>query len=272
MNSVVGRTASRSFTALRSVLLVLFALTSAAPLLMLVVQSLGTGWFFPALVPGHWTLDAWNLREGADAMLRALGTSVVLAIATAILACAAAIPLGRSLARLHGWPRHLAAAAAFLPVAAPPLALGTGLQVMLIRLGLGGTAAGVLVAHLVPAVGYLTLLFLGTFTLFDARVEEESRTLGATRAQTWRRVTLPLLRPQIAEALIVGFLVSWTQFALTLVVGGGDVRALPIEVFAYVRAGQDQPAAVGSLLLVIPPAIAFVALRWGARRTAMSFA
>ncbi len=138
---------------------------------------------------------------------------------------------------------------------------------MLIGVGLAGSVAGVLIAHLVPAIGYLTLLFLGTFTLFDARVEEESRTLGAARAQTWRRVTLPLLRAQIAEALIVGFLVSWSQFALTLVVGGGEVRALPLEVYAYVRAGQDQPAAVGALLLLIPPALAFVALRWAARRT-----
>ncbi|MEP6992638.1 MAG: ABC transporter permease subunit [bacterium] len=251
-------------------LLVLLAFTSAGPLLLLVVQSLGGSWFFPALLPMDWSLDAWRFRAGGDAILRALGTSLALAVTTAILACAVAIPLGRSLARLRGWPRHLAAAAAFLPVAAPPLALGTGLQVVLLGLGLGGSLAGVLLAHSVPAIGYLTLLFLGTFTLFDARVEDESRTLGATRAQTWLRVTLPLLRPQIAEALIVGFLVSWTQFALTLVVGGGEVRALPIEVFAYVRSGQDQRAAVGALLLVIPPAAAFVALRWAARRTVVA--
>ncbi len=271
MNTGVAGTASRSLASLRAVLLVLFALTSIGPLLVLVVQSLGGAWFFPALFPEHWTLGAWNLMKSGDALPGALGTSVGLAMATAIVACTVAIPLGRALARLRGWPRHVAAAAAFLPVAAPPLALGTGLQVMLIGLGLGGSAAGVLIAHSVPAIGYLTLLFLGTFTVFDARVEDESRTLGATRAQTWRRVTLPLLRPQIAEALIVGFLVSWTQFALTLVVGGGEVRALPLEVFAYVRAGQDQRAAVGALLLVIPPAAAFVWLRWAARRTVVPF-
>ena len=187
---------------------------------------------------------------------------------TAVLSCAIALPLGRALARLRGWPRHVAAGAAFLPVAAPPLALGTGLQVVVLGLGLGGSLAGVLLAHLVPAIGYLSLLFLGTFSLFDARVEEESRTLGATRAQTWWRVTLPLLRPQIAEAMVIGFLISWSQFALTLVIGGGEVRALPLEVFAFVRAGQDQPAAVGALLLVLPPSAAFVVLRWAARRTA----
>ncbi len=269
-----GAAASRvqSLAILRGALLVALVITTVGPLLLLVATSLSGSWFFPALVPSGWTTAGWQLGGDGGRLGRALWTSVVLAVATGLLACTVALPLGRTMAGLHGWRRHLAAAAAFLPVAAPPLALGTGLQVMLLRLGLGGTAPGVLVAHLVPAIGYLALIFLGTFTLFDRRVEEEARTLGATRTQTWTRITLPLLRPQIAEAAIVGFLISWSQFALTLTAGGGAVRALPLEIFAYVRAGQAQPAAVGALLLVVPPAAAFVVLRWAARRNVATLA
>lgn len=118
-------------------------------------------------------------------------------------------------------------------------------------------------------VGYLSLFFLGTFTLFDSRVEAEARTLGATSWQTWWRVIVPLLRTQIAEALALGFLISWTQFALTLVVGGGAVRALPLEIFSLLRVGQDRAAAVGSLLLILPPVAALAGLRWAVRRTAV---
>ena len=70
----------------------------------------------------------------------------------------------------------------------------------------------------------------------------------------------------------IGFLVSWSQFALTLLVGGGAVRTLPLEVFAYVRAGEDRAAAVGALLLIVPPALALAALRWSVRRTAVHVA
>ena len=85
----------------------------------------------------------------------------------------------------------------------------------------------------------------------------------------WWRVTLPQLRRPIGEALAIGFLVSWTQFALTLVVGAGAVRTLPLEVFAFVRAGDDRAAAVGALLLVVPSSLALASLRWAARRTSM---
>jgi putative spermidine/putrescine transport system permease protein len=252
---------------LRLVLLAMLALLALPPFLLLGMWSVSGRWLFPSLVPETLTLDAWRDVAGGGALAGALAMSTVLATATGVLGAALALPVGRALARLRGRERHLGAAAAFLPVAAPPLALGTGLQVVALAAGVGGTAAGVLLAHLVPAVGYLSLLFLGTFTLYDARAEEAARTLGATRWQTWRWVTLPLLRRPIAEAVAVGFLISWTQVALTLVVGGGAVRTLPLELFAYVRAGQDRAAAVGALLLIVPAILALASLRWAARRT-----
>lgn len=251
----------------RLALLALLALSSIGPMLLLALWSVSGAWFFPAVLPHTVTLVAWRSAIRAQSLASALGTSTILAIGTAILACIVALPFGQLLARLAGWRRHVGAAAAFLPVAAPPLALGTGLQVAALALGLGGTLPGVLLAHLVPAVGYLSLLFLGTFTLLDARPAEVARTLGASPWQVWWRVTLPQLRRPIAEAAAIGFLVSWTQFALTLVVGAGAVRTLPLEVFAYVQAGEDRVAAVGALLLILPPALAVSALRWAALRT-----
>jgi putative spermidine/putrescine transport system permease protein len=231
------------------------------PLLVLVLESVEDQWFYPAILPVGYTLGGWRLAF-SGALAPATVTSLAVAVATAVLGTALALPIGRALARLAGWRRHAAAAAVFLPVAAPPLALGTGLQVGLLAIGAGGTTAGVLAAHLVPAVGYLSLYFLGVFTLRDPRPELEARTLGATPWQTWTLVTLPTLRRPIADALGLGFLISWTQFALTLVVGGGTVRALPLEVYAFVRAGQDRPAAVGALLLVIPALAMLASLRW----------
>ena len=253
----------------RGVVLVALMISSAGPLAVLALWSVRGEWFFPALLPSGVTTAAWRAALGTGALGPALATSVVLALATSVLGCALALPAGRALARLRGWRRHLGAAAAFLPVAAPPLALGTGLQVVLLAVGLGGTLPGVLLAHLVPAVGYLALFFLGTFTLWDMRPEEAARTLGATPGQVWWRVVLPALRRPIAEGAAVGFLVSWTQFALTLTVGAGAVRTLPLEVLAYARAGEDRAAAVGALLLIVPPVAAFAALRWAARRTTM---
>ena len=246
------------------VVLTLFAL---APLLMLIMTSFARGWFYPAVAPPAIDGRAWR-ELFADASHRAaLVTSLGIALATALVATALALPLGRAAAISTRTVRRSVALLAFAAVALPPVALGVGLQLTVLSLGLGGTASGVFLSHLVPALGYLTLVFLGVFTRWDTRLDEAAATLGATGLTRWRRVTLPLLRRPIVEALALGFLVSWSQVALTLLVGGGAVRTLPLDVLAMLQAGQDQRAAAGALALAIPALIVIGASRVAASNT-----
>jgi putative spermidine/putrescine transport system permease protein len=252
--------------ALRWTLFGVLLLTTLLPFGVLVVTSLGRGWFWPDLLPPVLSGTHWSefLRGGGRLGPAAL-TSLLLAGSTGALAVLVAVPAGRAMARLRGWRRYVAAGAAFLPVAAPPLAVGVGLQYSFLVMGLGGTVPGVLLAHLVPAAGYVSLFFLGIFAVHDDRLEVEARTLGASPLQVLRYVTLPALRRPLVEGFVLGFLVSWAQVPLTLLVGQGVVPALPVEVLSYVQAGQDARAATGALLLVVPPllvmALAGFALR-----------
>lgn len=254
--------------AARGLLVAALLLSAVVPLGLLFVWSVSGPWFYPALLPGAVTGESWRELAGGGLAAAAL-RSVALGAGTALLAVAAGLPAGRAIAALGGWRRRAAAALAFLPVAAPPLALAVGVQLFFLRAGLGGTMAGVLLAHLVPAAGYVTLYFLGVFAAYDPGPEEEARTLGATARQAFWRVTVPALRRQVAEAAALGFLVSWAQVAFTQLVGGGLVRTLPTEVFAYVRSGQDRYAATGALLLSVPPLLALAAARLAARRSAV---
>jgi ABC-type spermidine/putrescine transport system permease subunit II len=99
----------------------------------------------------------------------------------------------------------------------------------------------------------VSLFFLGIFSVHDDRLEAEARTLGATPWQTLTRITLPVFRRPLLEGFVLGFLVSWAQVPLTLLIGQGVVPALPLEVLSYLQAGQDPRAATGALLLVLPP-------------------
>lgn len=251
----------------RRVLFALLLLSAALPFVLLAVTSVGRDWFFPALLPPAVTAGSWRELLGGGRLGGAAGTSALLALCTGVLGTLLAVPAGRLLASLRGPVRRVAAGAAFLPVAAPPIAFGIGLQYTALRVGLHGSFAGVLLAHLALSVGYLTLFFLGVFASWDARLEEEARCLGASPRQVLLRVTVPLLRRPLTESVLLGMLISWSQVPLTLLVGGGLVRTLPLEVFAFVRAGQDRFAATGALLLVVPALLALTAARLAATRT-----
>lgn len=247
-------------------LLVFLAVSALAPLALLLLTSVGNGWFAPALWPPAITLESWRAVAGAGRLGHALGTSLTLGLATGVLSVVVGAPLGRALAGLFGWRRQLAVAMVFLPVATPPVGLGVGLHVSALSFGLAGSWGGVLGAHLIPAAGYAALYFLGVFSVFDARAEEAARSLGATPLAVAWRVTLPMLRRPLLDGFLLGYLVSWAQVGLTLVIGQGNVRSLPMEVFGYLLAGQDRYAATGAVLLVLPPLLTIGLVKLAAGR------
>lgn len=243
------------------------AIATVVPLAFLAALSFSGEWFYPTLLPGRWTVANWDfVSGGGSSIFSSLRMSVALALATAAVSSVIGLFCGREIARLDGWQRRLGIASAFLPVAVPPLALAVGLQYSLLRVGLGGRFAGVLFAHVVPAVGYTTLFFVGVFAVFDWRVEDEARSLGASPHDVLARVTLPILRRPLVEAFALGFLVSWAQVPLTLLIGQGLIRTLPLELMSFVSAGQDHLGAAAGIMLAIPPLALLVVAGLAVRR------
>ncbi|HYW33139.1 MAG TPA: ABC transporter permease subunit [Gemmatimonas sp.] len=251
-------------------LLVALGVVSLGPVLLLVLRAAAASWLYPDLLPSRGATGSTLGAFATPILWSALTRSVLLAVATAVVATLLGFVAGRGLVRAPRGLRELATGAAFLPVVAPPIALGVGIQVLAIRAGVGGSLVGVLIAHVIPAAGYLTLYFLGVLSAYDRSMEDEARTLGATAWQTFLRVTVPALRARWLEALVLGALVSWGQLALTLLVGGGAVQTLPVALLSFTRAGDDRLAAAAALLLTIPPALAFGVVQRGARRTGAS--
>ncbi len=249
----------------RAGVIALLTTTVALPVIYLVSLSLSAAWFYPSLLPSRWSTENWALAV-TGALSRSLWNSITLALAAGVASAAAGLLTGRSIARLQGWRRRLAVSLAFLPVAVPPLALALGLQYSILRSGLGGSFAGVLFAHFVPAFGYTTLFFVGVFAVYEWRVEEEARSLGASERDVLLRIVLPLMRRPLVEAFALGFLVSWAQVPLTLLAGQGLITTLPLELLSYVSAGQDHLAATAGVLLTLPPLLLLALTGLGMRR------
>lgn len=122
-----------------------------------------------------------------------------------------------------------------------------------IRYGLADTVAGVVLVQLVPTVPYVSLVMAAAFANLDPDVEDQARTLGAG---PWRRallVTLPTVAPSLVVSAYFAFLISWSEYILTLLVGGGVVRTLPLLLFAAIGTSDYTAAATLGLLIALPP-------------------
>jgi putative spermidine/putrescine transport system permease protein len=243
----------------RVLALVAVAACALIPLGMVMAGSVASRWYWPALLPAEWTLRAWRyVVSGSGGIGAALVTSSALALVLAGLAVAIALPAARALALHQFRGKRVVLFALLLPMLAPPLAAAMGLHAVFLQAGLADSFLGVMLVHLIPAVPYATFVLAGTFAGFDPDWEAQARTLGASRWSVWTRITLPAIAPGVALAAILAFVVSWSQYVLTLLVGGGRVLTLPLVLVAFQRGGDEAVAAALSIVFVAPVLLLFV--------------
>ncbi len=246
--------------------LVLLVTVALMPIGTLALRAWAAAWPFPLLLPistAGAVLPAW------PRLAKATVTGIALALAVGAISTPLAMLASRALARASARMRALGQALAFLPVVAPPVSLGIGAALVSTQLHVAGTWSGVMLTHLLPATGYATLFLTAALDRYEFAAEDAARTLGASPIDVIRRIVIPMLRPRILEAFALAALVSWGQLALTLLVGEGAVRTLPVELLAFVNSGDDRLGALSALVLTLPPLAGFGLLQRATSRTGL---
>ena len=155
--------------------------------------------------------------------------------------------------------KQLAWLVLFLPTVVPPLAIGMGLNILFLQAGLAGTFSGVVLAHLIPTLPYVIFTLAGGYARYDENFEFQSLVLGASQARTFFTVTLPLIAPSLVVAALFAFLISWSQYLLTLLIGSGRIITLPILLFSAASGGNPVTIATISLIFLAPPVLIIAA-------------
>lgn len=177
------------------------------------------------------------------------------------------------LARRDFAAKSLLETALTLPLVLPPVATGLVLLRLLGRNGpLGGfleEALGLEVVFtwraVVVATGVMSFPLLlrsvrVAFQEVDVRLEQIARTLGASDARVFFRVTLPLARRGILSGVVLAFARALGEFGATILVAGnipGKTSTLSLSIYQAVQLGEDGTA---WRLLAVSTAIAFAAV------------
>jgi len=245
--------------------LALAGLLVALPLLPVALWAFAGEWRFPDLLPTEWSLRGWRaLFSPGSRLVEAVGTSLVIGGGATAASVAVGLPAGMALGRYEFRLKGLVVFFLLLPILVPPLASTMGIHLTFIRLGLADTAFGVFLVHLVPTVPYAAVILASVFgDRGVVELEEAARTLGASPWRTFLHVTLPQVAPGVAVAALFSFLVSWSQYILTVLIGGGSVVTLPMLLFGAAGGNDPVITAVFALLFALPAVVALVvALRF----------
>jgi putative spermidine/putrescine transport system permease protein len=151
------------------------------------------------------------------------------------------------------------------PLMLPAVIMGISLLRFLVVLRMVATFEGLFLAHLVLTTAYVVRTVSSNLVGFDYSLEEAARDLGASPFQTFRKITLPLIRPGLIVAAIFAFIVSFDETTVSIFITGGRTITLPVRIFSQLEYGLDPTVtAISSLLIVMTViVIALVGKKFG---------
>ena len=238
-----------------------------------VVSSFAKRWFGSPLPPAFttaWFSYAWtNFDLG-----QVLGVTFFIVVAVVILALAIGFPAAYILARRNFRFKSAILLLYFLPLVIPQMTYGIPLATTLYRYGVGGSVLGVILAVLVPMVPLAVFILMPFFEQISVNLEWSAQVLGASRAQIFRRILLPLMVPGILTAGLLILVNTISNFELAFLLGGGGSQTLVVALFYNMFAGGVRPVysidAMAVIYMVMVMALLLVALRF-VRPTQMVF-
>lgn len=227
----------------------LVALFLLLPIIFIVALSFGDSrWLiFP---PPGWTLR-WYEELFADprwisAALTSAKIGVIVTVFSVLLGLLASIGLVR------GRFRGKAALRAFFltPMVLPVVILAVALYAFFLRIGLSGTLAGFVIAHVIIALPFSIIAISGALETFDPAIEDAAVLCGASPWEARLRVTLPAISHGLFSAAIFSFLISWDEVVIAIFMASPTLQTLPVRIWGTLRQDLTPVIAAASTLLV----------------------
>lgn len=224
--------------------------------------------------------DLWGLRcfiftGRCGVVVNTVILGILTASSTTMLGLAFALLMTRS--RFPS--KALLRAVTILPIITPPFVVGLSLIFLFGRAGWVTTSIadlfgmepsrwfygiwGVWLGQTLSFTPIAFLVMIGVVQGVSPSLEEAAQTLRASARKTMLTVSLPLFRPGIANAFLIGFIESLADFGNPLVLGG-NFSVLSTEIYFAVVGAQEDPgrAAVLALLLLMLTLSVFMMQRY----------
>ncbi|RWM40790.1 carbohydrate ABC transporter permease [Mesorhizobium sp.] len=233
------------------------------PIYLLIVNALSSPQevtAFPKRFFPSFDLGSLSFFINFAGVARALWNSVLVATLTMILSIGFGAPAGYALSRFDFPGKGVFRFLVLMTRAFPLPLLALPLAVMFIRTGLDDTALGLALVHTTLALPFAVLITFSLFSGIPVELEEAAWTLGCTRWQAFRKVTLPLALPGIAASAVFAFTISWNEVFAAAVL---TIENRTLTAFLLQSLGESPLYLkfAGGAALVVPALIFIFAVR-----------
>ena len=138
----------------------------------------------------------------------------------------------------------------------PGIAIALPMVVILIRIGFYDNPIGLALVYSIGSIALTVWITASIFMGIPVTLEEAAQVFGATKIQTFMRITFPLALPGLAAAAMYAFLGAWNETVAAIVLTQFNPTFSVVVYQSLVGAvGQVNLAAAGGIVMAIPTVI-----------------
>ncbi|CEN84089.1 ABC transporter permease subunit [Paeniclostridium sordellii] len=235
---------------LKKLIVNIILLTLILPLGILFIWAITSSWVYPNLIPNEFSLRGFEYilnEENIKVLLNSIFISIVVVIITLIIS----IPAAKAIALYEFKGKKFFELLILSPIIIPMISVAMGIQLIFIKFGIANTLTGVILINIIPCIPYGVRIIADVYKLIGDKYEIQASMLGAKKIDILRYVTIPLILPGIIGASSMCFIISFSQYFLTLLIGGGIVITYPLLMFPYIQSGDRILASMYSIVFII---------------------
>jgi putative spermidine/putrescine transport system permease protein len=222
-----------------------------APLVVVAVVSFGSTSTFD-FPPKGLSLRWYRAFFASEMFVRSFfRVSQVVGLLTALVATVVGTLSAIGLVRIQFRGRQAVETFFLSPLLVPHILLGAAVYLYLARLAWPTSSMTLLVGHIVIATPYVIRCVTAGLAGMDRSLEEAAMSLGASRAQAFFKVTLPLLRSSMVTGAVFAFIISFSDINLALFLAGANSPSLPVHIFSQIQFEADPSIAAASAVQIV---------------------
>jgi putative spermidine/putrescine transport system permease protein len=252
-------------------LLVVLFVIIIGPMLTVVLWAFAEQWRYPSLLPTKWGFKFWEDTLSRADVTSAFALSIGLSATVTLLSAVICLPAAYAFARMD-FPGRQGFLLSFLATNAfPRFGLYVSIAVVFYRLNLVGTIPGVILIQLVNTLLLMIWIPTAAFQGVDRALEEAALDVGASRPRVFFQVTLPLVFPALAAALLLTFVSTFYEAQGALIIGLPNVRTMAVLMYSIINSQVIvQYGAIISFILWMPSLVLLVFAQRFVRGNAIS--
>ncbi|KIF71468.1 sugar ABC transporter permease [Streptomyces sp. AcH 505] len=227
----------------------------------------------PVFLPTSLTLDHFDKAVHADGFWLFWRNSLLVTGCCVILALIVALGAAFAVARLRWRGRRGFILMVFIAQVAPWEALLIPMYIIARDTDMLDKLSMLTLIYFMITLPFTIVTLRGFLTAIPVELEEAAQVDGCTRADAFRRITLPLLAPGLLATSLFGFITAWNEFAFAnmLIIKNQDDRTLPVWLSSFSNVfGTDWGATMAASTLFALPVLALFLVLQGRVATGMT--